>query len=188
MATLLAFAVATAWWFVAGPLIFFALVGITDLIQRRHSVLRNYPVIGHGRFLLEEIRPEIRQYFVESNTEGRPYDRETRDLVYDRAKGFHGEEPFGTQRDVTAVGYEFVAHSLRAKPKPDGVLPVGPSGRAEVHPALRHRPAQRLGDELRLDVRQRDRGAQRGRRHGRVRARHRRGLDLASTTASTAAT
>ena len=80
-------------------------------------------MIGHGRFLLEEIRPEIRQYFVESNTEGRPFDRETRDLVYDRAKGNHGEEPFGTQRDVNAVGYEFVAHSLRAKPKPDGVLP-----------------------------------------------------------------
>ena len=79
--------------------------------------------IGHARFLLEEIRPEIQQYFVESNTEGRPYDRETRDLVYDRAKGNHGEEPFGTQRDVNAVGYEFVAHSLRAKPKPDGVIP-----------------------------------------------------------------
>jgi hypothetical protein len=123
VATVLALTVATEWWFVAGPLIFFAGVGTTDLVQRKHSVLRNYPVIGHGRFLLEEIRPEIRQYFVESNIEGRPYDRETRDLVYDRAKGNHGEEPFGTQRDVTAVGYEFVAHSLRAKPKPDGGAP-----------------------------------------------------------------
>ena len=163
---------AAGWWFVAGPLIFVALVGSSDLIQRRHSVLRNYPVLGHARFLLEEIRPEIRQYFVESNTEGRPYDRETRDLVYDRAKGNHGEEPFGTQRDVNAIGYEFVAHSLRAKPKPDGVIPSVRTRRPEVHPALRHRPAQRLGDELRLDVRQRDRGAQRRRRQGRVRPRH----------------
>ena len=123
LATFLAFVHAAGWWFVAGPLIFVALVGSSDLIQRSHSVLRNYPVLGHFRFLFEEIRPEIRQYFVESNTEGRPYDRETRDLVYDRAKGNHGEEPFGTQRDVNAVGYEFVAHSLRAKPKPDGVIP-----------------------------------------------------------------
>ena len=84
---------------------------------------RNYPIIGHARFLMEEIRPEIRQYFIESNTEGRPFDRELRDLVYDRAKGNHGEEPFGTQRDVNAVGYEFVAHSLRASPKPDGPQP-----------------------------------------------------------------
>ncbi len=119
----LALTVSPWWWIAAGPLIVVSLGGTNDLLQRRHSVLRNYPVIGHLRFLLEEIRPEMRQYFVESNTEGRPYDRETRDLVYDRAKGNHGEEPFGTQRDVNAVGYEFVAHSLRAKPKPDGVVP-----------------------------------------------------------------
>ena len=123
VASVLALQHDTAWWFVAVPLAFVGAVGLTDLVQRRHSVLRNYPILGHARFLLEEIRPEIRQYFVESNTEGRPFDRETRDLVYDRAKGNHGEEPFGTQRDVTAVGYEFVAHSMRAKPKPDGVLP-----------------------------------------------------------------
>jgi glutamate synthase domain-containing protein 2 len=113
----------SGWWLVAAPLTFLAIVGIYDLFQPWHSVTRNYPVIGHGRFMLERIRPEIRQYFVESNIEGRPFDRETRDLVYDRAKGNHGEEPFGTPRDVNAVGYEFVAHSLRAKPKPDGVLP-----------------------------------------------------------------
>ncbi len=123
LATFLAFVHSAGWWFVAGPLIFVAFVGSSDLIQRSHSVLRNYPVLGHFRFLFEEIRPEIRQYFVESNTEGRPYDREVRDLVYDRAKGNHGEEPFGTQRDVNATGYEFVAHSMRAKPKPDGFIP-----------------------------------------------------------------
>ena len=122
LATLLTF-IHSGWWFAAAPLIFVALVGVYDMVQRSHSVTRNYPVLGHFRFLFEEIRPEIRQYFIESNTEGKPYDRETRDLVYDRAKGNHGEEPFGTQRDVNATGYEFVAHSLRAKPKPDGVLP-----------------------------------------------------------------
>ncbi|MFT4188600.1 MAG: FMN-binding glutamate synthase family protein [Aeromicrobium sp.] len=118
--------VVSGWWWlavvgVAGVVA--SLVGFHDLVQTHHSITRNYPIIGHARFLLEHIRPEIRQYFVESNTEGMPFDRETRDLVYDRAKGNHGEEPFGTQRDVTAVGYEFVAHSLRAKPKPDTPQP-----------------------------------------------------------------
>ncbi|WP_344201254.1 FMN-binding glutamate synthase family protein [Aeromicrobium alkaliterrae] len=100
-----------------------AVVGFYDLVQTRHSITRNYPIAGHARFLLEHIRPEIQQYFVESNTEGMPFDRETRDLVYDRAKGNHGEEPFGTERDVNAVGYEFVAHSMRARPKPDTPQP-----------------------------------------------------------------
>ncbi|WP_018179679.1 FMN-binding glutamate synthase family protein [Jongsikchunia kroppenstedtii] len=114
---------AWGWWLIAGAGLAAGLVGVYDLIQKHHSVTRNYPIVGHMRFLLEEIRPEIRQYFIEANTEGRPFDRELRDLVYDRAKGNHGEEPFGTQRDVNAVGYEFVAHSLRAKPKPDGPQP-----------------------------------------------------------------
>ncbi|MEO6472479.1 MAG: FMN-binding glutamate synthase family protein, partial [Aeromicrobium sp.] len=103
------------WWFaLAAPLFFFAGNGVYDLLQTSHSVTRNYPVIGHARFLLEHIRPEIQQYFIESATDGVPFDRETRDLVYDRAKGAKGEEPFGTKRDVNAIGYEFVAHSLRA--------------------------------------------------------------------------
>ncbi|TXL57454.1 FMN-binding glutamate synthase family protein [Aeromicrobium terrae] len=122
MATSLAFAFKAA-WIIAVPLVFFAVLGVYDVVQKRHSILRNYPVLGHARFLLEHIRPEIQQYFIEANTEGKPFDREVRDLVYDRAKGNHGEEPFGTKRDVTAVGYEFVAHSLRAKPKPDGGAP-----------------------------------------------------------------
>ncbi|HSI27589.1 MAG TPA: FMN-binding glutamate synthase family protein [Aeromicrobium sp.] len=123
VAAALAVRVDPAWWWVAGGLGALALVGVSDLTQRRHSVLRNYPIIGHARFLMEEIRPEIQQYFVESNTDGRPFDRVTRDLMYDRAKGNHGEKPFGTQRDVNEVGYEFVAHSLKAKPKPDGDPP-----------------------------------------------------------------
>ncbi len=115
------------WWWIE-PLalfvIFLGFVGVYDLLQKRHSITRNYPILGHMRFLLEHIRPEIQQYFVESNTAGTPFDRETRDLVYDRAKGNHGEEPFGTERDVNAVGYEFVAHSLRARPKPDSPAPT----------------------------------------------------------------
>ena len=95
-AATLASVVAPGWWVIAVVALALAVVGTYDLSQRRHSILRNYPVIGHARFLLEKIRPEIQQYFVESSTDGTPFDRETRDLVYERAKGTLAEEPFGT--------------------------------------------------------------------------------------------
>ena len=87
-------------------------VGVRDLRQTRHSVLRNYPLIGHVRFLLEWIRPEIRQYFVESDREMVPFSRQQRSLVYQRAKGESDKRPFGTQLDVGAPGYEWINHSL----------------------------------------------------------------------------
>jgi glutamate synthase domain-containing protein 2 len=104
-----------SWWVLpAVVLAGLAALGTWDLLQTRHTILRLYPILGHVRFLMELIRPEIRQYFIESNTEAAPFDRETRDLVYERAKATKGDEPFGTERDVTAVGYEFLRHSLRA--------------------------------------------------------------------------
>lgn len=103
------------WFVVAVPIALLAGVGAWDLLQTRHSVLRAFPVIGHGRFLMETIRPETQQYFIESNTNGTPFDRETRDMVYERAKGTKSDEPFGTERDVNALGYEFLRHSMRAK-------------------------------------------------------------------------
>ena len=87
-------------------------LGWRDTRQRRHSVLRNYPVIGHLRFLLEFIRPEIRQYFIESDHEAAPFSRQQRSLVYQRAKGEGDKRPFGTQLDVGASGYEWINHSL----------------------------------------------------------------------------
>ena len=96
-----------------------AVVGTIDLVQTSHTILRAYPIIGHARFLAELIRPEIRQYFIESNTEAAPYDRDTRDMVYERSKGLKGEGPFGTERDVNALGYEFLRHSLGAHPATD---------------------------------------------------------------------
>src|SRR5207247_1529265 len=82
-------------------------IGIADLVQRKHSVLRNYPVLGHLRFLLEGLRPELQQYFIERNFDGRPFDRDVRSIVYQRAKGTEAEEPFGTERNVYDDGYEF---------------------------------------------------------------------------------
>jgi glutamate synthase domain-containing protein 2 len=87
-------------------------LGLRDVRQRRHSVLRNYPVIGHLRFLLEYIRPEMRQYFLESDNEAAPFSRQQRSLVYQRAKGESDKRPFGTQLDVHANGYEWINHSI----------------------------------------------------------------------------
>lgn len=95
-------------------LLFLFLVGLgfRDTRQARHSVLRNYPVIGHLRFLLEFIRPEMRQYFIEGDNEAAPFSRQQRSLVYQRAKGDADKRPFGTQMDVGAVGYEWINHSM----------------------------------------------------------------------------
>ena len=88
------------------------LVGIRDLQQTHHAILRNYPIIGHLRFLLEFIRPELRQYFIEGDSEAVPFSRSQRSLVYARAKGDSDKRPFGTQLDVRAVGYEWLTHSM----------------------------------------------------------------------------
>ena len=88
-------------------------VGLRDVRQTQRSVLRNYPVIGHLRYLLEFIRPEIRQYFIESDNEAAPFSRQQRSLVYQRAKGEPDKRPFGTQLDVHAQGYEWINHSLQ---------------------------------------------------------------------------
>jgi len=88
------------------------LVGVHDVLQRRHAILRNYPVIGHIRWMAELIRPEIRQYLIEADEDAAPFSRSQRSLVYQRAKGEAGERPFGTLLDTYRDGYEFVAHSM----------------------------------------------------------------------------
>ncbi len=90
------------------------LLGIYDVTQHEHTILRNYPVIGHARYLLESVRPEIQQYFIESHTVGAPFSREERSVVYQRAKSELDTVPFGTQHDVYEVGFEWVNHSMRA--------------------------------------------------------------------------
>jgi len=94
--------------------IFAALValGVHDLVQRRHSILRNYPILGHARFMLESIRPEMQQYFIERNYDGRPFDRDTRTSIYERAKGIPDEQAYGTERDVREPGYEWLLQSI----------------------------------------------------------------------------
>ena len=88
------------------------LVGLLDYLQPRHAIRRNYPLLAHFRFFFELIRPEIRQYFIESDTEELPFSRAQRSIVYQRAKGAVDKRPFGTQLDVYAPNYEWINHSL----------------------------------------------------------------------------
>src|ERR1700730_9118360 len=93
-----------------------AVVGTVDVLQSRHAILRNYPLTAHIRFILEEIRPEIRQYFLESEKDGTPFSRDKRALVYQRAKRALDKRPFGTQNDVYASGFEWLDHSMAPRP------------------------------------------------------------------------
>ncbi|MDR9484888.1 MULTISPECIES: FMN-binding glutamate synthase family protein [Sediminimonas] len=97
---------------VAGIGLIGAAIGWSDYRQTSRSVLRNYPLSARLRYLLEEFRPEIRQYFVESDHDETPYSREQRALVYRRAKGIEGLRPFGTLRNVNEVGHEWINHSM----------------------------------------------------------------------------
>jgi len=93
-----------------------AVLGLNDLIQTRHAILRNYPIAGHLRFLLERVRHEIRQYFFEGDKDGAPFSRDKRALVYQRAKRELDKRPFGTQYDVYGDEYEWLHHSIAPRP------------------------------------------------------------------------
>jgi len=101
-------------WILIGLLPVIAL-GVHDMLQRRHTILRLYPVIGHFRYIFESVRKEIQQYFVESDIDGRPINREFRSLVYQRAKGDRDTRPFGTIFDLYRDGCEWINHSLAPK-------------------------------------------------------------------------
>ncbi|WP_068829410.1 FMN-binding glutamate synthase family protein [Pseudomonas sp. BMS12] len=90
-----------------------SLVGLNDLLQTRHAVRRNYPILGNIRYLVEGIRPEIRQYLLEGDREALPFSRSQRGLVYARAKNEGADKPFGTLIDVYQGGFEFIGHSMR---------------------------------------------------------------------------
>ncbi|MDP6707138.1 MAG: FMN-binding glutamate synthase family protein [Alphaproteobacteria bacterium] len=98
------------------PLAPLAAIGVWDLVQRPHSLLRNYPILAHMRWLFEGIRPEIRQYLIESDQDAAPFDREQRSLVYQRAKGTVDRTPFGTLDDLYADGAHWLNHSIRPAP------------------------------------------------------------------------
>lgn len=108
-------------WYLLIIIIPYIAIGIYDIYFTTHNVLHLYPVIGHLRYMFEFIRPEIQQYFINTNQSGRPYNRELRSLVYQRAKGQVDTLPFGTQQDIVAVGYELANHSLAPKIVPEAL-------------------------------------------------------------------
>lgn len=87
-------------------------VAAYDLLQKQKGVLRNYPIIGHARYLLNTIRPQIQQYFIERDWDGRPFSRTTREVIYARSKDEKGEEAFGTLTNVSRIGGEWLVHSM----------------------------------------------------------------------------
>ncbi len=102
------------------PLAIMLGIGCYDMLQTRHTILRNFPLLGHFRFLLESIRPEIYQYFIEAEDAEHPFSREKRSVVYQRAKKTLDTLPFGTRRDVYRIGYEWINHSIRpSEPNPE---------------------------------------------------------------------
>lgn len=118
----IAFAILGGWALVYPPILWSLVViaplfviGCHNALQSKKAILRNFPILGLFRYLFEMIRPEIQQYFVESETDGTPIPREIRSVVYQRAKLQTDTLPFGTQRNVYAEGYEWISHSLAPK-------------------------------------------------------------------------
>ena len=112
-------------WVVLGPLL---LLGFYDYFQKRRTILANFPLVGRGRYWMEMLRPKIYQYFVESDINGSPFNRVQRSVVYQRAKRDLDTTPFGTQLDVYAVGYEWMAHSIAALSEEE----IDPSPRVSI--------------------------------------------------------
>ncbi len=110
----LVFLIAWSIWFIIPLAVFgvLSLMGVYDIFQEKHSILRNYPVMGHMRFFFEGIRPEIRQYLIESDQDEEPFSLDDRSLVYQRAKGQDAARPFCTRLPVYVAGYSCVSHSV----------------------------------------------------------------------------
>lgn len=111
---LLGFFVSTTWWWVlllASPVILLALY---DAFQTKHAILRNFPILGRSRYLAEWLRPKLYQYFIESDTDGKPFSRIDRNIIYQRAKKELDTTPFGTQLNIYDEGYEWMEHSIAA--------------------------------------------------------------------------
>ncbi len=109
---LLALLVDPNWWWaflIVGPIL---VIGLYDIVQPRHAILRNFPVAGHLRYMLESVGPEIQQYFIELNTDGKPFSRRQRELAYRRAKNVDDSTPFGTQLELNTENYEGLRHSI----------------------------------------------------------------------------
>lgn len=124
---LLAFSHAVAAWFLI-VLLPLTLLGIWNLFQPQHTLMRNYPIIAHCRWIFEELRPYLRQYIVEGDLERNPYNLDERLVIYARAKGEEDAHPFGTELDVYSQRYEWLTHSMAPRPKAEKPFRVDVGG------------------------------------------------------------
>lgn len=139
-------------------------LGVYDLVQTRHAVLRNYPISAHLRFVLEDMRPAIRQYFFEDEKEGAPFSRDARAIVYQRAKRELDKRPFGTEYDVYAEGYEFARHSIApaTRVEADPRVTIGPDCEKPYSASLFNISAMSFGALSANAIRALNAGAKRG--------------------------
>jgi glutamate synthase domain-containing protein 2 len=154
-----------AWWVLGAVVLAVVGVAVYDLLQRKHSICATTPVVGHLRFLLETLRPELQQYFIERNWDGRPFDRDTRTVIYERAKGIHGEQAFGTERDVEEPGYEWLVQTIAPVPAPAApprVVVGGPDCRRPYSMSLLNVSAMSFGALSANAIRALNRGAAAG--------------------------
>lgn len=152
-------------WFLAAAMAALFALGIYDLFQTRHAILRNYPIAAHLRFMLEGFRPEIRQYFFEGDKDGAPFPRDKRAIVYQRAKKELDKRPFGTMFDVYQEQYEWLHHSLAPKPPvtmADMRVTIGADGKAPYSASLLNISAMSYGALSANAVRSLNKGAQIG--------------------------
>lgn len=110
----MAYYVSPSFWWCLIVLMPILLLGFYDMFQAKHAIMRNFPILGRGRYLMEDLRPKLYQYFIESDISGRPFSRIFRSVVYQRAKKELDTSPFGTQLDVYEEGYEWMNHSIGA--------------------------------------------------------------------------
>ncbi|MEY1661170.1 FMN-binding glutamate synthase family protein [Isoalcanivorax beigongshangi] len=157
----------SAWW-VLLALVFSALAlrGLADVLQTRHAIRRNYPVVGNIRYIFENFRPELRQYLFESDNDQVPFSRAQRSLIYQRAKNENADRPFGTLLDVYANGYEFVGHSMQpalpADPATFRVTVGGPQCRQPYSLSLFNISAMSFGALSAQAIRALNAGARKG--------------------------
>jgi len=175
LCSIITLTLALAAWRIPGSIVFLAiplvlaaglaLVGFYDLMQTRHAVLRNYPILAHLRFLLEDVRPELRQYFFEGDNDGTPFARDMRAVVYQRAKKQLDKRPFGTQQDVYQTHYEWLHHSMAPKPvarQPFRVAIGGPECRQPYSASILNISAMSFGSLSANAIRALNKGARMG--------------------------
>lgn len=152
------------WWLfvIAGPI---TIIGIIDMLQTKNTIIRNFPFLGHMRYLLLSISPEIRQYFVESNTDGTPFSKNQRDFVNKRANRESETHPFGTELDVYSDKYVWAPHSVYPKPelkKSPRVLIGGENSKQPYEASLLNISAMSFGSLSAAAVRALNKGAKMG--------------------------